>query len=158
MPVPQSLSSGQVAMLTRKKAVGSGMPPRVLVAHADRTIGRSLGTLLRNVGFEVVVAQDLDFVNRLLPIWNPDAFVVDTFLEYKENYPFSRSIALDPLYSNFLLIALCHTARASFVEDLRSVGFDAALTGPHQAYPLQSLLLNFFSQQMSSHASHLKQA
>jgi CheY-like chemotaxis protein len=142
--VEERESAGNLLWLTRKKPSPGEGPGRVIVAHADTDVGRSIALLLRYVGFAAIHAGDLRFVVKLLEIWRPEVLLLDTHLD-ADDLSFVRSVAAHPKHRDLLMIALSIPLLDGSSERLRAAGFDGICERPCSTYSLATLLRGFLT-------------
>jgi DNA-binding response OmpR family regulator len=117
---------------------------RVLVGHKDRAIAESLSLLISLRGYETLEATDLTRVRMCLRSWKPDAFLMDTRLDSRSNYPFAREIRAETTTSNILMLAMSNICPFDPIHAMREAGFDGHCRRPCSLWRIIELVESYF--------------
>jgi hypothetical protein len=91
---------------------------RLIVAHAERSVGESIALILGLRGFTALYAKDLEMARMLLGSWDPQVLLIDTRLETSFGFAFTETFAADPAHAHRFLIAMTDII---FLSQLRLV-------------------------------------
>lgn len=133
----------QFALWTFKRFQSQSTNRRVLVAHQDRPVGESISMLLGLKGLEATFAEDRDQISQLFRSDMPAVVLMDTRLDDRPNYEFTRSLRAEAASTNLLLIAMSDFAPVEPIEDLRLAGFDGHFRRPCETWRVIDVLVTF---------------
>jgi DNA-binding response OmpR family regulator len=117
---------------------------RVIVAHADRSVGESIALILGLKGFTALYAKDFEMARVLLGSWDPQVLLIDTRLETSFGFAFTETFAADPAHADRFLIAMTDIISEEPVEALKAVGFDGLCRRPCPVWKLADMLNQYF--------------
>jgi DNA-binding response OmpR family regulator len=83
--------------------MGSG---KILVVEDERHIARLLGHVLSKEGYEPRVSHDAETALEILPLYQPDAILLDIGLPGISGLDFLRTIRKDPRWAKLTVIVL----------------------------------------------------
>jgi DNA-binding response OmpR family regulator len=117
---------------------------RIIVGHADKTVGDSICLLLSLKGYEPVYAGDAAETRRYLKFWKPNALLIDTRLDAALDYQLVREIRADAESSKLLILAMSNLWPLDSASALRKAGFDGHCRRPCSLWRITDLLDGYF--------------
>jgi CheY-like chemotaxis protein len=115
-------------------------PRRVLVVDDNHDAADTLAALLVSLGVTVSVAHSGAEALAMLPVFRPDAAVLDIGMPEIDGYALARYIRADPQSRDVLLIALSGWGQDHDVRAAYESGFDHHLVKPPDMDRLRSWL------------------
>jgi len=109
---------------------------RILVADDDRLTARFVSSLLREEGFEVLVAEDGDHALELALKHEPDLIVTDLLMPYRDGFGLLRSLRADSRTAETPLIILSMRDREEDIVRGLEQGADDYMIKPFNAREL----------------------
>jgi CheY-like chemotaxis protein len=102
--------------------------PRVLVAHAEKSLRQLVKLHLACAGYDVVVAEDAVEAGRMVMREVPDLIILDVDMPYMDGVEFVSALRADGAIPLIPVIFL--TLRESALERAERLGAAACLTAP----------------------------
>lgn len=109
---------------------------RILVADDDRLTARFVSSLLREEGFEVLVAEDGDHALELALKHQPHLIVTDLLMPYRDGFGLLRSLRGDPRTGETPVIILSMRDREEDIVRGLEQGADDYVIKPFNAREL----------------------
>ena len=106
------------------------MAARILIAEDEESIVASLEFLMRNAGFETLVARDGERAIALLGEWSPHLVLLDIMLPGRSGFEVCRALRADPRLRDIRVLML--TAKGGARDEARGMeaGADDYMTKP----------------------------
>jgi CheY-like chemotaxis protein len=117
---------------------------RVLVAHADRSLGESLTALFALKGFPAEFAGDATTLHRKIRAWRPQVILLDTRIGGCGNYTLVNHLRAMPDVQRRLIIAMSGFLPEEPLNLLKEAGYDGHCRRPCPVWQLTDLLDEFF--------------
>lgn len=137
-------SSLQCARWNQKTFRVSADQRRVLVVHADWSVGESITLLLGVKGFNAFLVTDVFAARGSIAISDPHAILLDTRVGGAKNYDFAKDICGSERATRRLLIALSNFSPEESVDNLKNAGYDGHSRRPCPMWQIADLLDSFF--------------
>lgn len=141
-------SSLQCALWNKKTIAVSPNQRRVLVVHADWSIGDSMTVLLGLKGFNASFAMDVFAARGSIAIFDPHAILLDTRVGGTKNYDFAKDLCSSERATKRLLIALSNFSPRESVDLLKNAGYDGHSRRPCPMWQIADLLDTFFATEL----------
>jgi CheY-like chemotaxis protein len=138
-------SFSRCALWNRKTARTAPVCRRVLVAHADKSIGESIVLLLGLKGFSAQHALDASALRFILDSWRPQAVFLDTRIGGAGNYALVREMCAHGEAQDRLLIAMSSFLPKESVESMKAAGYDGHSRRPCPMWQMADLLDGFYA-------------
>jgi DNA-binding response OmpR family regulator len=109
---------------------------RILVADDDPVTARFVASLLRDKGYEVLVAQDGEHAYQLALTASPDLIVSDLVMPYRDGFEVIRAIRRDPRLAGIPVVLLSMKDREEDIVRGLESGADDYVVKPFNAREL----------------------
>ncbi len=106
------------------------MSRTVLVVEDEANIVDSLSFLMKQAGFEVLIARDGDTAIRMMQSRPADLVILDIMLPRRDGYEVCREIRSNPDWASVRIIMLTARGRESDRRKGLQLGADAYVTKP----------------------------
>lgn len=116
---------------SHNRAVARGLDPqKILVVDDNKDAAITLGTLLKHMGHEIVLAFDGVEAVRKAEIHHPRVILLDIGLPQMDGYDACRSIRQTPWGANVVIVALTGWGQNADRRQSSEAGFDGHLVKP----------------------------
>jgi DNA-binding response OmpR family regulator len=133
------------ALWNGKRCPTTSSARRVLLMHADRTMGESLALLLRLKGFASYHTTTLQDFRKTAQAWEPQAFLLDTRLDNRRQYQLIREISAMLGADRRLFFAISGLLPEDDVATLKAVGYDGHMRRPSSLWGFVQALQIFYA-------------
>lgn len=106
------------------------MPVKVLVADDSQTIRNVAEFLLRQKGFEVILAKDGEEALTLIRSSSPDLLLLDNSMPLLDGYSLCQELKKDPDLKNIPVVMLLSSRETANQEDFKNTGCEDFILKP----------------------------
>lgn len=114
--------------------------PAVLVIDDEPTMRLCLQHLLRQAGYDVVLAQDSREARKCLPERQFRAVLLDMTLDGEDGFSLLETLRSDPHARDALIIVATASAKAATRQKAQALGADHCLVKPYSVANLRDAL------------------
>jgi DNA-binding response OmpR family regulator len=127
------------------------MTKTILIVEDEENIGVALRYLMKDQGYNVLVARDGEEALAMVSESTPDLMLLDVMMPKRDGYDVCQTIRSNPAWQAIKIIMLSAKGRDIEVEKGLALGADAYLTKPFSTRDLAAKVRSMLSGDERSH-------